>query len=123
MISGASARRARSVLAVALLVAAAFGAGAADGSWDLARLMQELAAVKTAKGRFVERRYVGILTSPLESSGTLLYVAPDRLEKRTLSPRVESVLLERDELTIETEQPKRRRTIRLDEHPAIGVFV
>ena len=110
-----------------LLLAAALthgAAGAADSStWDLARLMQELAAVKSSKGRFVERRYVGILTSPLQSSGTLLYVAPDRLEKRTLSPRVESVLLERDELTIETEQPKRRRTIRLDEYPAVGVFV
>src|SRR5690349_9271240 len=114
--------RARAVvLAVALLQGAA---GAADtATWDLARLMQELAAVKSSKGRFVERRYVGILTSPLESSGTLLYVAPDRLEKRTLSPRLESVLLERDQLTIETEQPKRRRTIRLDEYPAVGVFV
>jgi hypothetical protein len=119
MIFGSS-RRAL-LLALALTQGAA---GAAESSvWDLPRLMQELAAVKSSKGRFVERHYVGILTSPLESSGTLLYVAPDRLEKRTLSPRVESVLLERDELTIETEQPKRRRTIRLNEYPAVGVFV
>ncbi|HJY79367.1 MAG TPA: LolA-related protein [Burkholderiales bacterium] len=113
--------------AALVLLAAVFVHGAAvaadSPTWDLARLMQELAAVKSSKGRFVERRYVGILTSPRESSGTLLYVAPDRLEKRTLSPRVESLLVERDELTIETEQPKRRRTIRLDEVPAVGVFV
>jgi len=79
--------------------------------------------VKTSKGRFVERRYVGILTTPLESSGTLLYVAPDRLEKRTLLPRVESVLLEGEQLTLESEQPKRRRSIRLEDYPAVGVFV
>ncbi|HEY1288704.1 MAG TPA: LolA-related protein [Burkholderiales bacterium] len=113
--------------AARVLLAAVFAHGAAAAAdspdWDVARLMQELAAVKSSKARFVERRYVGILTSPRESSGTLLYVAPDRVEKRTLSPRIESVLLERDELTIETEQPKRRRTLRLDEVPAVGVFV
>jgi hypothetical protein len=112
------------VLVAALLSAGAFAAAAADGAgWDVERLMQELAAVKTSKGRFVERRHVGVLTTTLESSGTLVYVAPDRLEKRTLSPRIESVLLERDTLTIETEQPKRRRTIRLDDYPVVGVFV
>src|SRR5262245_50160772 len=113
--------------AALVLLAAVFVHGAAvaadSPTWDLARLMQELAAVKTSKGRFVERRYVGILTAPLESSGTLLYVAPDRLEKRTLSPRAESMLLEGDQLTLESEQPKRRRSIRLDDYPAVGVFV
>ena len=114
--------KARTVLLAAALVHGA--AGAADSSaWDVAQLMQELAKVKTSKGRFVERRYVGILTAPLESSGTLLYVAPDRLEKRTLSPRAESVLLEGDRLTLESEQPKRRRSIRLEDYPAVGVFV
>jgi hypothetical protein len=96
---------------------------AEESAWNVARLMQELAKVKTSKGRFVERRYVGILTTPLESSGTLLYVAPDRLEKRTLSPRVESVLLEGEQLTLESGQPKRRRSIRLEDYPAVGVFV
>ena len=114
--------RARAVLLAAALMPGA--AAAADSStWDVARLMQELAKVKTSKARFVERRYVGILTTPLESSGTLLYVAPDRLEKRTLSPRVELMLLEGDRLTLESEQPKRRRSIRLEDYPAVGVFV
>ena len=118
--------RARAVLLAAALahgVAAAAEGAAEESAWNVARLMQELAKVKTSKGRFVERRYVGILTTPLESSGTLLYVAPDRLEKRTLSPRVESVLLEGDQLTLESTQPKRRRSIRLEDYPAVGVFV
>ncbi|HXJ52950.1 MAG TPA: outer membrane lipoprotein carrier protein LolA [Burkholderiales bacterium] len=118
--------RARAVLLAAALahgVAAAAEGAAEESAWNVARLMQELAKVKTSKGRFVERRYVGILTTPLESSGTLLYVAPDRLEKRTLSPRVESVLLEGEQLTLESGQPKRRRSIRLEDYPAVGVFV
>jgi hypothetical protein len=93
MISGDSrfARRARTVLSLLLLTAgccvpAASGAVDAAG-WDIKRLMQELGQVKIAKGRFVERRYLAILTAPLESSGTLTYVAPDRLEKHTLAPR------------------------------------
>jgi len=118
--------RARALLLAAVLMpgpAAATESSAESSAWDVARLMQELAKVKTSKGRFVERRYLGVLTAPLESSGTLLYVAPDRLEKRTLSPRVESVLLEGDQLTLESEQPKRRRSIRLEDYPAVGVFV
>ena len=75
--------------------------------------MQELGQVKTAKGRFVERKYLAILTAPLESSGTLIYIAPDRLEKHTLAPRAESLVLEHDQLTLESKEPNQRRTIRL----------
>jgi hypothetical protein len=114
--------RARAVLLAAALLPGTVAA-ADSSTWNVERLMQELAKVKTSKGRFVERRYLGVLTAPLESSGTLLYVAPDRLEKRTLAPRVESVLLEGDQLTLESEQPKRRRSIRLEDYPAVGVFV
>ena len=85
--------------------------------------MQDLAQVKPAEGRFVERKYLGILTAPLESSGTLTYIAPGRLEKHTLTPRDESLVLERDRLTIESQQPKRRRTLLLQDYPVIWMFV
>src|SRR6185295_19200851 len=84
-------------LLLLLLVA---GSSSAAGGWDLERLMQDLAQVKVAKGRFVERKYLGILTAPLESSGTLTYVAPSRLEKHTLTPRAESLVLDGDQLTM-----------------------
>src|SRR5688500_9130786 len=79
MISGA---RRLALLLGLLLVAAAPAAGA----WGIEQLMQDLARVKTAKGTFVERKHLAILTAPLESSGTLTYTAPDRLEKHTLVP-------------------------------------
>jgi hypothetical protein len=118
MISGAKAL----LLAIACCVATTAAAADSPG-WDIKRLMQGLGEVKTAKGRFVERKYVGILTTPLEFSGTLLYVAPDRLEKHTLKPRSESLLLERDELIVESRNPDRRRALKLSSYPVIQVFV
>jgi hypothetical protein len=117
MISGAR-------LLLLLLVAAS---SSAAGGWDLERLMQELGQVKVAKGRFVERKYLGILTAPLESSGTLTYLAPSRLEKHTLRPRAEHLVLEGDQLSIVSKgvgkAPDRRRTVLLQDYPAIAVFV
>ena len=106
------------LLSLTLLLAAPEAA-----AWGLEQLMQDLGKVKSARGTFVERKYLGILTAPLESSGTLLYVAPDRLEKHTLAPRAESMVLDRRQLTLESAEPKRRRSLRLDDHPVIGVFV
>src|SRR5262245_53312064 len=117
MISGAR------LLASLLLFACACGTTRADAPWDLKRLMHDLGQVKLAKARFTERKHLAILTAPLESSGTLTYIAPDRLEKHTLLPRAESMVLERNQLVLEGGQPKRRRTIRLDQYPQVGVFV
>lgn len=109
-----------------LLLLVATSSYAAAG-WDIERLMQDLGQVKLAKGRFVERKHLAILTAPLESSGTLLYIAPDRLEKHTLGPRAETLVLEGEQLTIVTKgvgkAPDRRRTVRLQDQPAIAVFV
>ena len=85
--------------------------------------MRELAQVKTANARFIERRHLAILTAPLESSGTLVYVAPDRLEKHTLRPRPESLVLERNELTVESKERNQRRTLVLQDYPVIWAFV
>jgi hypothetical protein len=129
MISGASptAHRVRRLL---LLCAAGVGSFAAVGlragdasGWDINRLMQDLSQVKTAKGRFVERKYLAILNAPLQSSGTLTYIAPSRLEKHTLLPRQENLLLEREELTIERKDGNQRRTVMLQDYPVIWAFV
>src|SRR5262245_52393649 len=91
-------------------------AGAADSpAWDIGKLMHGLAQVRSAKATFVERKHLAILTVPLESSGTLLYVAPSRLEKHTLEPRAESLVLEREGLTIESKG--RSRTLDLQDYP------
>jgi len=119
MISGDSRAALRARLLSLLLLLAAPDAAA----WGIEQLMQDLARVKTAHARFVERKYLAILTAPLESSGTLTYIAPHRLEKHTLAPRAESLVLERDQLVLESGEPKRRRTLRLEDYPVVGTFV
>jgi hypothetical protein len=125
MISGNRISLLRTLVVLLLAAADPCPAGAADtpAPWGLEQLMQNLAQVKSAKSRFVERKYMAILTAPLDSSGTLLYTAPARLEKYTLLPKPESLVLERDSLTIEFKDRNQRRTLALRDYPVIWAFV
>ena len=89
----------------------------------LEQLMKDLAQVKSARGTYVERKHLAMLNAPLESSGTLVYVAPGRLEKHMLSPRRESLILDGDQLIIENKDKGQRRTFPLQEHPVLWAFV
>ena len=89
--------------------------------WDLGQLMQSLAQVKSIQGQFVERKYLSILNAPLEFSGTLFYAAPSHLEKRTLLPKPESMVLDQDRLTLE--RKNQRRSLVLQDYPVIWAFV
>jgi outer membrane lipoprotein-sorting protein len=113
-----------------LLIAAAAGhyppaSAQAEGKpkLELTELMHDLRQVKMARGRFVERKYLAILNTPLESSGTLVYTAPGRLEKHMLSPRRESLILDGDTLELEDKDARQRRRLVLQEHPAVRAFV
>lgn len=83
--------------------------------------MIELGQVQQARARFVERRYLKVLKSPLELSGTLAYEAPDRLIKRTLEPRPETLTVDGERLVIEAQG--RVRTLRLQDYPVAWAFV
>ena len=91
--------------------------------WGIEQLMQNLAQVKYARGTFVERKHLAILTAPLEFSGTLAYTAPDRLEKRILLPKPETMLLLQDRFTIENPARNQTRTLALQDYPLIRAFV
>jgi hypothetical protein len=89
-------------------------------AWDVAQLMQSLAQNKSGRASFVEKKYLAVLEQPVESSGELLYTAPDRLEKRTLKPRPESMLIENGTLTVE--RGKRRMVLRMQDYPELAAF-
>ena len=89
-------------------------------AWDVAQLMQGLAQNKSGRASFVETKYIALLDQPVESSGELLYTAPDRLEKRTLKPKPESLLIENGSLTVE--RGKRRMVLRLQDYPELVAF-
>jgi hypothetical protein len=125
MISGTDLRRRVALLIIAACCLSAFAADDTSKqlvAWDLKQLMSELAQVKTAKARFVERKYLSLLKEPLEFSGTLVYTAPSRLEKVTLLPKPESLVVEQDKLTIERAGGQ-RRTLTLQDYPEIWAFV
>jgi hypothetical protein len=101
------------------LLAAAPAAPAAD--WGIAELMQGLAQRGAERALFVEKKFIAILDQPLESSGELRYVPPDRLEKRTLRPRPEALVLDGDRLAIE--RGNQKHVFRLQDYPDIAAVI
>ena len=122
-------RRFRVALSIIVLglcsgaVVAQTAPAAPAAKWGIEQLMQNLAQVKSARGTFVERKHLAILTAPLEFSGTLAYTAPDRLEKRILLPKPETMLLLQDRFTIENPARNQTRSLALQDYPLIRAFV
>ncbi|WP_342617333.1 LolA-related protein [Rhodoferax sp. GW822-FHT02A01] len=106
--------------AAALLCLGALGAQAAD--FKLPDLMKLLQQQKSGTASFVETRRLALIDKPLESSGELSFNAPDRLEKRTLKPHTESLILDGDKLSI-TQGDKRPYTVRLQQYPEVAALV
>ena len=112
----------KSILKCAFLFAAmVLPAHAADPAWGLPELMIDLGRVKQAKGTFVEKKYLKLLNAPLESSGELIYTAPYRLEKLTLAPKPESMVVDQDTLTVEMRG--RKRSLQIQDYPVLWAFV
>ena len=96
---------------------------AAEPAWGVEQLMQGLSQVKSSKARFVERKQLRILNAPLELTGTLVYTAPRHLEKHTLQPRPETLVLDGDTLTVEDKARNRKRTLTLQQFPVVWALV
>ena len=89
---------------------------------QLSRLMHLLAKNKSGNATFVEKKYIGLIDRPIVSTGDLSFVAPDRLEKRTLTPKPESLVLNGDILTIDR-PGKRQMRVSLEEYPEVSAFI
>jgi outer membrane lipoprotein-sorting protein len=74
---------------------------------DMPTLMQLFSVNKNIKTEFVERKFVRILDSPVESNGELIFIAPAHLEKNTKSPRAESMTIDGNKVSIERGSFKR----------------
>ena len=90
-------------------------------AWGLEQLMHRLGQVKRVEAKFVERKHLRILEAPIEFSGTLYYKAPGYLEKNTLLPKPQKLVLDHDRLLME--DAKQRRTLRLQDYPVVWAFV
>lgn len=117
MISGLKTRLDAALLAVVLLLSAASPAWA----FDLSELMAQLARQKSGDAGFVEQRFVRGVDGPLNSAGTLSFTAPDKLSRRTVSPRPESMVVDGNTLTLS--RAGRTRTLTLDSMPELQGMV
>ncbi|KWH51300.1 outer membrane lipoprotein carrier protein LolA [Burkholderia anthina] len=118
-----AARIARVLAASAAAIALAVPAHASDtgSAWTLDRLMSTLAQHKSGRATFTETKHLSIATQPVESSGELVFVAPDHLEKHTLSPKPEHLVVDGDMLTVE--RNNRKYTLALARYPELGAFI
>ena len=87
----------------------------------LDQVLQLLALRRHGHVTFTEVHQLAMLDHPLQSSGELLYDAPDRLEKRTLAPKPEDLLLEHGVLT--AQRGNHRHVLSLRDYPRVVPFV
>jgi outer membrane lipoprotein-sorting protein len=84
---------------------------------DFDQLMSALSQRKHGHVTFVEKKFLAVLDRPVESSGELLYDAPDRLEKRTLKPKPATLVLTGDVVT--AKRGHREYVLDLQQYPQV----
>jgi hypothetical protein len=109
-------------IAVSCVLSMIIGAPwALAGDSDLDRIMSALAQRKHGHVTFVEKKSIALLDRPIESSGELLYDAPDRLEKKTLKPRPESLVLEGG--VISAQRGRHHYVLDVKQYPQVMPFI
>lgn len=111
----------RLFLVFASLVAVVIAPTCYAADWDIDQLMRGLAQTRSGHASFVEKKSIAMLDRPVESSGDLLYTAPDRLEKRTFKPKPETMVVYGDNLLIE--RGKQKTQVQLQEYPELAAFI
>ena len=113
------------VVAALALMPASGASHAADLSdltnLTMGQLMQGLAKTRSGHAAFTEQKFIAMLDKPVESSGELFYRAPDRLEKRTIKPRPESMILDGDSIVIE--RGRQKHTLQLQDYPELAAVI
>ena len=96
-------------------VPAAGAAGALDD------VMHALALRRHGQVSFVEQQFLHMLKRPVESYGELIYDAPNHLEKRTIEPRAETLVVDGEVLTVQ--RGRRNHVLDLKAYPQILPFI
>jgi hypothetical protein len=105
----------------AVAAAAAADIPGGDTGAQLDRLMSLMAQRRHGEADFSEKKYLSVLKQPLESSGLLIYDAPDHLEQRTTLPRPQSVVLDHGIVTMHIGH--RERVLRLADYPQLAPLI
>jgi hypothetical protein len=89
--------------------------------WGIDQLMHSLAKTRSGHARFAEEKSIAMLDAPVTSSGELFYRAPDYLERRTFTPRAESMTVDGNDLLIERDDQEYR--LQLQDYPELAAFI
>lgn len=89
--------------------------------WNIDQLMQSMAQIRSGHASFVESKNIAMLDAPVVSEGELFYTAPDRLEKRTIKPKTENMILQGGTLTIE--HGRKKHVLQLQRYPEVAAFI
>jgi hypothetical protein len=108
-------------LAAACAAAACTAAAQSAAQPAFDELLQLFALRRHGRVSFTEVQQLAMLERPLQSSGELLYEAPDRLEKRTLRPMAETLILEHGVLT--ARRGHRTYVMELRDYPQVVPFI
>jgi hypothetical protein len=109
------------ILAVGAVLLLTGGVAIAADISNLDRVMGALAERKHGHVSFTEKKFIALLDKPVESSGELLYDAPDRLEKKTLKPKPEDLVLEGG--VVSAQRGKHHYTLDLKQYPQVLPFI
>jgi len=93
------------------------GSAACADSDALDDVLHSLAARRHGEVSFIEQHFLSLLKRPAESSGELIYDAPDHLEKRTVEPHPESLVLQGHVLTVQ--RGRSTRVLDLKSYPQV----
>jgi hypothetical protein len=94
----------------------------AEEPFTFAQLMQARQAVKSGTASFTEERNISLLAMPLKSTGTLRFQAPNILEKHTLAPHEEHLVVTGDAVTF-TQEKGKPRNFSLSQSPEISALI
>jgi len=121
MMTQPSPRRGRGLLCGISLLLLGVNPAVQAAQFTVGELMAALADTTHGTASFTEQKYISMLDLPVESSGELLFVPPGRLEKRTLTPKVETMVLDGDTLTIE--RRAQRTVFQLKDYPEVAGMI
>lgn len=92
-----------------------------SGPETLDALLGAFATVTGLEAEFVEEKQLGLLSTPLESSGYLYFEAPGRLARHTVRPTPSIVVVEED--AVRMEGPDGVQIVDVSAHPQIRPLV
>ena len=103
------------------LVVIALAWPVAAQAYGVPELFQTLGQGKPRRAQFLEKKTLALLDKPVESSGEISFTPPARLEKRTVKPRPERIVIEGDLATIE--RGGKQQSLRLSQQPGIAALI